>query len=43
MNSLRPFILITPAYSYYALLLFPGCYDMCTYFVPILRVIIQLY
>jgi hypothetical protein len=26
MNLLRPLILITPAYSYYTLLLFPGCY-----------------
>jgi hypothetical protein len=26
MNSLRPLILITPSYSYYALLLLPGCY-----------------
>jgi hypothetical protein len=42
MNSLRPLILITSAYSYYALLLFPGCYAH-VYVFRILGVIIELY
>jgi hypothetical protein len=48
MNSLRPLILITPAYSYYARLfllrpiLFPGCYGH-VYVFRILGVIMQLY
>jgi hypothetical protein len=42
MNSLRPLILIMPAYSYYVLLLFPGCYGH-VYVFRILGVIIQLY
>jgi hypothetical protein len=33
MNSLRPLILITPAYSYYALFYSPVVMDMFTYFV----------
>jgi hypothetical protein len=33
MNSLRSFILITPAYSYYALYYAPVVMDMLTYFV----------
>jgi hypothetical protein len=41
MNSLCPLILITPAYSYYALLLFPGCYGH-VYVFRILGVIMQL-
>jgi hypothetical protein len=41
MNSLRPLILITPSYSYYALLLCPGCYGH-VYVFRILGVIIQL-
>jgi hypothetical protein len=48
MNSLRPHILITPAYSCYAHLfllrpvLFPGCYGH-VYVFRILGVIMQLY
>jgi hypothetical protein len=42
MNSLRPVILITPAYSYSALLLFPGCYGH-VYVFRTLGVIMQLY
>jgi hypothetical protein len=48
MNSLRPLILITPAYSYYARLfllrpvLCPGCYGH-VYVFRILGVIMQLY
>jgi hypothetical protein len=42
MNSLHPLILITPVYSYYALLLFPGCYGQ-VYVFRILGVIMQLY
>jgi hypothetical protein len=48
MNSLRPLILITPAYSNYARLfllrpvLFPGCYGH-VYIFRILGVIMQLY
>jgi hypothetical protein len=40
MNSLRPLILITPAYSYYVL--YYGCYGH-VYVFRILGVIIQLY
>jgi hypothetical protein len=42
MNSLSPLILITPAYIYYTLLLFPGCYGH-VYVFRILGVIMQLY
>jgi hypothetical protein len=46
MNSLRPPILITPAYSYYALYYAPVVMDVFTYFVYIVYivgVIMQLY
>jgi hypothetical protein len=49
MNSLRPLILLTPAYSYYAHLFLlrpvlcpPGCYGHVNVF-RILGVIMQLY
>jgi hypothetical protein len=41
MNSFCPRILITPTYSYYALLLGPDCYGR-VYVFRILGVIIQL-